>query len=229
MRNYYPYPNYPLQSGYAPSRHQGISSQVMSKDTGWVFFPSPRQYQGPIRSYSSGGPPNTTYYNYIYSYEGYAVYGFNAEMNGRVAPLHKSGWVTNGTGSAQWGSTQYMEVSRDGSKLTYLYQPYYYYEYLHQERMRMANNIDFGSSTGSIQGFNASVDAHQLQGGNGRGGEAFTYPKGNTSDIWYTYKAGAGNETNKEIVRARLLPNNTWDFKRYNTLPGRMNVLHGGR
>jgi hypothetical protein len=227
--NYIYYPYYPLYYGYAPAKRQGTGRQVMAKDTGWVFFGSNYQYTGPGRYYYYGGPPITTYYYGAYGYGGTGVYGFNGDLGGKVSILSDPTLSSNSTASTYWDLMHYLEVTRDGSRLAYVTSIYYYYDRYDQERINTIWNLDFGS--GALHsGFSRTSNTSKLEAANGRAGESMGLPPTNNSDVWYAYKKGASNETQKEIVRARLdATSNTWEFTRFTGLTGRMNVLYSTR
>jgi hypothetical protein len=228
LGNYIYYPYYPLYYGYAPARKQGLNRHVMVDETGVVYWSAGYQYQGPGRYYYYGGPPNISYYYGAYGYGGVGLYGFNADMNGRVAALHYAPYFANST-STQY-LQNYLEVSRDGTRLAYIPSANYYYDLHNGERIVHVKDLNFDTADGSIDGaFSQTADTVALEGSNGRAGEAMAFPPGNSTDLWYAFKAGAGNETAKEMVKASLQPDGTWHFTRFSSLPGRINVLHGGR
>ena len=229
LGNYIYYPYYPIYYGYAPARRQGIDRHVMA-DNGAVYWAATYQYAGPGRYYYYGGPPITTYYYGAYGYGGTGVYGFNADVNGPVASLHYTPWVSNSTSSTYYYLPNLLEVSRDGTRLTYISSRDYYRDQHNAEQMVTVKDIAFDPVTGAISSeFSQNSDTHLIEGSNGRAGEGIAFPTGNTTDCWYTFKGSAGNETAKEMVRATWLPDGTVDITRFPSLPGRMNVLHGGR
>jgi hypothetical protein len=224
---------YPLYYGYAPEHHQGIGMQVMAKDTGWVFWGTGNEYYGPTTTYYYYG--SDVVYNWYaygcYGYGGVGLYGFNADMGGKVAQLDPPGMSASGVNvTSPQELLNYIEVSRDGSKLLFVTTGYYYMYYKDQERVNYVTNIDFDTPDGSMSSsFNRANDSGRLDGANGRAGEAMGI-SGNSQYAYYAYKQGSSNETNKEMVRAAFDPTTkTWTLTRYSSITGRMNVLFATR
>jgi hypothetical protein len=226
--NYVYYPYYPMYYGYAPDNQQGAGLQVMAKDTGWVFWGAGWQYTGPSNYYYYGGPVYTVYYYGCYGYGGVGIYGFNADVGGAVAQLNNPSLTQDTTGVTEM--LNFLEVSADGSRLTYTTTSNYYLFYKDQEYVNQVRHIDFSSPTGQISpSFNPSADAGRLESTPGRAGEAVGI-SASSNDTYYAFKAGASDEAAKEIVRARVDPaTNGWTLTRYNTLTGRMSVLYATR
>ena len=141
LGTYIYYPTYWLDNGYSPNNRQGIDRCCIAPETGTVFWMATYQYAGPGRYYYYGGPPITSYYYGAYGYGGTGVYGFNADMNGAVAQIHQPSGVANNTSSSNWALPHYMEVSRDGSSISYQYSPYYRYDYHHQEKISVITGL----------------------------------------------------------------------------------------
>lgn len=91
-------------------------------------------------------------------------------------------------------------------------------------------DVDFDTTDGSIDPkFSQASDTARLEASFGRAGESMAIPAGDDSIIWYAYKSSASNETQKEMVKAVLESDGTWTKTRFSSLPGRINILHGGR
>lgn len=229
MDNYIYYPWYPLYYGYAPNSKQGIERQEIAKDTGWVYFLASWQYAGPGRYYYYGGPPAVTYYYGAYGYGGCKLFGFDANLNGSIGDLSVPAIWQDSTNASYYGLPQFLEVSRDGKRVVFGYCNDYYRHDRKGERIGVARDIDFNTTTGALQGFSNSSHTALLEATSGRNGEGFTFPSGNSTDVWYTFKSSANDETDQEMVRASLQGDGTWAYTRYSGLPGRMNALHGAR
>ena len=230
------YPVYPAYyrdyyGQYADEQH-GKSMQVMSKDTGWVFWGANSATYGPYNPSSSnaGGTPHPLYYYGTYMYGGLKIMGFNADTGGKVSELQPSGMAASSdTASSPYEGLNYIEVTRDGSKLIFVtsYGDSNYYR-KHQERVNYVTNIDF--SSGSLHGaFNASADAGRLQASNGRAGEALGYSVASDT-AYYAFKQGASNENAMEIVKAKWnAASKSWDVMPQAVPTGRIHVLFAAR
>jgi hypothetical protein len=221
---------YPYYYGYGGGV-RGHGTQVMSKDTGWVFWGSNRCYTGPSFSSSTSYAANShaMYYYGCYGYGGTRINGFNADMGGGVAQIEPTSMSHENSTSSPYEVLNYLEVTRDGKTLlistswgntTYLYK--------NQERIGYATNIDFETTDGEMHaGFNRATDSGYLEESNGRGSEAmgFSIP---SDTAYYAYKSGAGNETGMEIVQAKWDPaTKTFEKTTHNT--GRIHVLFSTR
>ena len=223
---------YPMYYGYAPMGKHGWSQQVMARDTGWVFWGTGYQYSGPTSTttayYGTSVYP-VAYYG-VYGYGGVGMYGFNADVGGPVAQLNEPSLSSPGT--TQREMLNFIDVTPDGSRLTYVSTNDYYLYYKERELVNEVHNIDFSAANGAMHAaFDRSVDAGRLEASNGRAGEAMS-----TSTVsgatYYAFKAGAGNETQKEIVKAIIDPaTGAWQQTRYSAsaLTGRINVLYATR
>ena len=166
---YYTYPGYALYASsysYAPMGIQGLSQQAMARDSGAVFFGSGYQYTtgSSTPSYTSGqGPINTTRRYGCYGYGGCGVWGFSADVGGRVYGVHYPSHANTST------STQellcYLQTSHAGDRVAWVSCNQYYRHYYSRERVNVAAGISFDATTGNMVGtFNASNNSKRVEG-----------------------------------------------------------------
>jgi hypothetical protein len=227
----YSYPGYAYRPGYlnAPNTTQGAGRQVMAKDTGWVFWGSGYQYGSAAKSSSTtyGGPVHPTHQYGVYGYGGVGLYGFNAEVGGAVAQLDPNGSSSAGTKERE--RLHYIEVADDGSSLVYVSSGEARYSRYDREQVVSVRDIKFDALTGAMHAaFNRGSDARFLESADGRAGEAMAITN-QGRDIYYAFKAGAKDETQREMVRARFDDKGALTTKRFPTTTGRLNVLYAGR
>ena len=230
MGNYFAYTGYALgyNYSYCPVGIQGLSQQVMARDSGNVFFSSGYQYYsvGGTTSTSSGqGPIYTTSGYGCYGYGGCGMWGFNAEVGGRVYALHHPSMANNSTSTQELFC--YMQTNHAGTRVAWVSCGNYYRHHYSAERVNVASNINFDPATGNLSGFNASTHAKRVEAASGRAGESMAFTQ-NGDDIYYAYKSGASNETSQEIVKLSFNNEVAGTPNRTGTT-GRMNILFCGR
>ncbi len=242
---------YPVGDTYSPHGHQGQGRQVMAKDSGYVFWAAKYQAYSYIRRYYSTSPmPYYTpgSYGYYPGNGGVHTYGFNADVGG---PVKKLSTVNTSTSTYSSTSTDtyrermvWMDTPRDGSKLILTTQvsnqtSLYYYNGAakrtwHKEKLIQVSDINFNPTTGVMHsGFSAGTDSTRLESVNGRSGEAMVFVG---DDLFYSFKAGAGNDTQMQLTKASYDPTTgAWTKDPLVGAPsgqpivGRIHVLGGGR
>lgn len=228
LPNYYHYTRYTFDYRYfVPGKW--TFGPKMAKDTGWVYFASYYQSNGPstATSTSFGGPDIATYWGDYNYYAGH-IQGFNAEVGGPIARLSQPSLGGDTTSSSGYRSVQYIEVTDDGSQLLWVYNTFGYLRAANTERLGHIRNIAFDPNTGALSpSFDPSTHAILLESGNSRLGEGMSFASTGTK-IYYAHTT-AGNENAKQMVEATVDPGTgNVTFGRFFS-GARYSVLHSGR
>jgi hypothetical protein len=223
MPNYYYFASYPLQNRmYAPGHSAGGGMQVMARDSGYVFFATHYQSQGPATANSTaafGGPNNPTYWGDYGAYGG-QVEGFHADVGGPVQRMTSLGSDTS------FRSVKFIETTNPGSELAFVYDESSNQMVPDQERIGYVGKIAF-TGTGTLAN---PVARAAIESSAGRAGDSMAF--GFQRDrLYYAYQQnGGGNENNKQIVEATIdAVTNAVTKRTLVATPARYNVLHAGR
>jgi hypothetical protein len=212
--------NYYAQYGlsltdYPAYRKHGMCLQVMPNGTGWVFFGSQYQSNGPTAGQSTtlGGPFYTTY-SYDYASYGGEIEGFNADVGGQVVRLSSFGTDT------QIRRMHFLEPTDGGQAVAYVFDTFGTNNgSVSNEQLHVVGNIGFDAGTGASTGtpLRRSVETSPS-----RISDAFSF---NSAGTRLYYAVGTTNENAKTLKEATI----TASGVTYRTLVGsgkRFNVIH---
>jgi hypothetical protein len=218
--------NYYAQYGlsltdYPAFRKQGMGMQVMPKGTGWVFFASHYQSNGPtagVASSSYGGPINATY-SYDYASYGGQVEGFNADVAGPVVRL------TSFTGDTSIRRMHFLEPADGGGEVAFVFDSYSTNNGSpSNEQLHAVTGIGLDNTTGAST---STPVARSLEATVGRISDAFAF--GSAKDRLYYAAGNATNENGKQLREAIFGAGGSVTFRTLTATAKRFNVLHVAR
>ncbi|MDJ0975871.1 MAG: hypothetical protein QNJ98_15530, partial [Planctomycetota bacterium] len=233
VTQYYYMPHYALDFRYyAPGLSQGMSREVVAKDTGWVFWAPQYARSGPSNSTSinsfSSGPSIRTYWS---AYDnGAEVWGFEPNVAGPATELTHPGLGAD-SGRRMIHS---LEVTDAGDLLSYVWDDNsggtVGYD---DERIGHIYGISFDPVTGVIDpNYDNATNSVTIENSDGRAGEAMAHDSTGRR-LFYAYRQGTGgNENDKGLVMATRNADGSITVSRYATSAidsERYDVLFAGR
>ena len=223
---YYYYGYYWLMDArfYAPGHWQGFSEQVMSKESGRVFFSSHYQVSGPTSVTSSStfadGPTHPTYWQDYASYGGH-IEMIDANVGGPVQRLTDSSLGSD----TSYRPIVYVEPSKSGNAVAYVRSANSSVHYQYYEQVGYVGHIETDAS-GNLTSSKFSTTITTSQG---RAGEAMAHDS-TGERLYYAFHSGTGgNENQKQVYEATFDASGSPTTRSVASTQKRYNVLHSGR
>lgn len=220
---------------YAPAHHQGFSSQVMARDSGYVFFAS--HFQSNTQQalpFASGSPtfqtqagPDHPSGSYDYGVWDGQVEGFSADVAGPVSRMTQTS--LSQANSTQGRPIHYIVTSDDGRSLAFVYDTGQNTEFTAgQEAVGFIQRIGFDPSTGVLLTGAGTKTEWSTSLTAGRAGEAMAIDSGGSR--LYAAFGPTSDENVKNIHEVRFNSSGAGSFTVSSLGPTmRYNVLHAGR
>jgi hypothetical protein len=221
------------QGYYAPSNHVGAGEQVMARQSGYVFYASHYQRNGPTNNTTAQftyqvpqGPEHPSYYGGEHAWGGH-VEGFSSDIAGPVARMTS----TSLTGDSVTRGIHYLEPHDSGRSVAFVLDTAGNVAGLSNEQVGMVQNIGFDVATGAL---NAGKLEKILQispptNSIGRAGGSMALSV-NGRRLYLAFGLSASNEQSKTVYEWNTGATSaaTWPV-RSNGLVARYEVLATGR